>query len=99
MQMFQAADAYDFDAANELLTTWKDRSMISKTQEVNQAEEVKRQDALKAAKAESRSSSGSTGGGKTYKRADLIRLKMQDPMKYESMQDEIYAAYAEGRVK
>jgi len=54
---------------------------------------------LKAGKAESRSSSGSTGTGKTYKRADLIRLKMQDPMKYESMQDEIYAAYAEGRVK
>jgi len=99
MQMFQAADAYNFDAANELLSTWKDRSMINKTQEVNQAEEAKRQDALKAAKAESRSSSGSTGTGKTYKRADLIRLKMQDPMKYESMQEEIFQAYAEGRVK
>jgi len=99
MQMFQAADAYNFDAANELLTTWKDRSMINKTKEVNQAEEAKRKDALKAGKAESRSSSGSSGGGKTYRRADLIRLKMEDPMKYESMQDEIYAAYAEGRVK
>jgi len=99
MQMFQAADAYNFDAANELLTTWKDRSMINKTQEVKQAQEAKRQDALKAGKAESRTSSGSTGGGKTYRRADLIRLKMEDPMKYESMQDEIYAAYAEGRVK
>ena len=99
MQMFQAADAYNFDAANELLTTWKDRAMINKTQEVNKAEEAKRQDALKAGKAESRTSSGSTGGGKTYRRADLIRLKMEDPMKYESMQDEIFAAYAEGRVK
>ena len=99
MQMFQAADAYNFDAANELLTNWKDRSMINKTQEVNKAEEAKRKDALKAGKAESRSSSGSTGTGKTYRRADLIRLKMEDPMKYESMQDEIYAAYAEGRVK
>ena len=99
MQLFQAADAYNYDAANELLTTWKDRAMINKTQEVNQAEEAKRQDALKAGKAESRTSSGSSGGGKTYRRADLIRLKMEDPMKYESMQDEIYAAYAEGRVK
>ena len=99
MQMFQAADAYNFDAANELLTTWKDRSMINKTQEVKQAEEAKRQDALKAGKAESRTSSGSSGGGKTYRRADLIRLKMEDPMKYDSMQDEIFAAYAEGRVK
>ena len=99
MQLFQAADAYNFDAANELLTNWKDRAMINKTQEVNQAEEAKRKGALKAGKAESRTSSGSTGGAKTYRRADLIRLKMQDPMKYESMQDEIYAAYAEGRVK
>ena len=98
-QLFQAADAYNFDAANELLSTWKDRSMINKTKEVNQAEEAKRKDALKAGKAESRSSSGSTGTGKTYRRADLIRLKIQDPTKYESMQDEIFAAYSEGRVK
>ena len=98
MQMFQAADAYNFDAANELLSTWKDRSMINKTQEVNQAEEAKRQEALKAGKAESRTSSGSAGGANSFKRADLIRLKMTDPLKYESMQDEIYKAYAEGRV-
>lgn len=98
MQLFQAADSYNFDAANELLTTWKDRSMINKTQEVEAKAEEDRQQALKAGAAESRSSSGSTGG-KTFRRADLIRLKMEDPRKYESMQDEIYSAYAEGRVK
>jgi hypothetical protein len=99
MQLFQAADAYNFDAANELISNWKDRAMINKTQEVNQAEEAKRKGALKAGKAESRASSGSTSGKKTYKRSDLIRLKMTDPLKYESMADDIYAAYAEGRVK
>ena len=98
-QLFQAADAYNFDAANELISNWKDRAMINKTQEVNQAEEAKRKGALKAGKAESRASSGSTSGKKTYKRSDLIRLKMTDPLKYESMADDIYAAYAEGRVK
>ena len=98
MQMFQAADAYNFDAANELLTNWKDRSMISKTQEVKQKAEVDRKEALKAGTAESRTSSGSRGGGKTYRRADLIRLKMENPSRYESLQDEIYQAYAEGRV-
>ena len=77
MQMFQAADSYNFDAANELLSNWKDRSMISKTQEVKQAAETNRKDALKAASTESRSSSGSNAGGKTYRRADLIRLKIQ----------------------
>jgi hypothetical protein len=100
MQLFQAADAYNFDAANELLTNWKDRSMINKTQEVNDAAEADRQAALKAGATESRASQGSaSGGGKTYRRADLIRLKMTDPAKYESMEGEIYKAYSEGRVK
>jgi len=98
MQMFQAADAYNFDAANELLTNWKDRSMISKTQEVKEKAEVERKEALKAGTAESRTSSGSGKGGKTFRRADLIRLKMENPNRYESLQDEIYAAYAAGRV-
>ena len=98
MQMFQAADAYNFDAANELLSNWKDRSMISKTQEVNQQAEVDRKQALKAGTTESRTSTNPQGGGKTYRRADLIRLKMEDPNKYESLHDEIYSAYAEGRV-
>lgn len=98
IQMFQAADAYNFDAANELLTNWKDRSMISKTQEVKEKAEVERKEALKAGTAESRTSSGSSKGGKTFRRADLIRLKMENPSRYESLQDEIYAAYAEGRV-
>jgi len=98
MQMFQAADSYNFDAANELLSNWKDRSMISKTQEVKQQAESNRKDALKAGSTESRSSSGSGAGGKTYRRADLIRLKMEDPTRYESLEDDIYAAYQDGRV-
>jgi len=36
---------------------------------------------------------------KTYRRADLINLRLRDPARYEAMQDEIMAAYAEGRVK
>ncbi len=97
MQMFKAADAYNFDAANELLNNWKDRSMVSKTQEVNQAAEEDRQSKLKTATTESRSASGSTSG-KSFRRADLIRLKMEDPTKYDALQEEIYQAYAEGRV-
>ena len=98
MQMFQAADSYNFDAANELLSNWKDRSMISKTQEVKQQAETNRKDALKAGSTESRSSSASSAGGKTYRRADLIRLKMENPSRYESLEDDIFAAYADGRV-
>ena len=97
-QLFQAADAYNYDAANELLTNWKDRSMVSKTQEVNQAAADTRQSQLKSATTESRSASGSTGGGNQFRRADLIRMKMENPSKYESMEQEIYDAYADGRV-
>jgi hypothetical protein len=71
--------------------------MITKTAEVKQKAEVDRKDALKSATTESRTST-SPGGGKTFRRADLIRLKMEDPNRYESLQDEIYAAYADGRV-
>jgi hypothetical protein len=44
---------------------------------------------------------GGTGetGKPVYRRADLIRLRMQDPTRYESMADEILNAYAEGRVR
>jgi len=36
---------------------------------------------------------------RVYRRADLIRLKMTDPGRYEMLSDEIMKAYAEGRVK
>jgi len=96
-QLFQAADDYNYDAANELLSTWKDRALINKTQEVNQAAEEDRQSKLKSATTEARSASGSSSG-KQFRRADLIRMKVENPSQYESMQDEIYQAYSEGRV-
>jgi hypothetical protein len=36
---------------------------------------------------------------RVYRRADLIRLKMTDPTRYEALSDEIMTAYQEGRVK
>ena len=98
-QLFVAADNYDFDAANELLSTWKERSMINKTKEAEAEQEADRKAALKGAKSESRSSGEAKAGKKIYRRADLIRLKQTDPNRYETLQDEILAAYAEGRVK
>jgi len=98
-RLFQDANAYDFEAADELLSTWKERAMISKTQEVKTAQGQSKARALTAGKAESRSSGDSVGGKKIYRRADLIRLKNSDPSRYESLGDEIYRAYAEGRVK
>ena len=97
--LFQQADRYNYTAADELLTHWKERSMIDKTAEVQQKQKATRKKNLKAGKTESRVSSESTAGKKTYRRADLIRLKQQDPTRYADLADEIFNAYAEGRVK
>lgn len=98
-QLFKAADSYNFDAANELLTNFKERQLISKTQEVEAQKESKRKSALKTGKGVSRTSGESTAGKKIYRRTDLVRLKQTDPDRYDALADEIYAAYAEGRVK
>ena len=97
--LFKEADAYNYDAADELLTHWKERSVIDKTAEVKEQQEATRKKALKSSKTESRSSAETTAGKKTYRRADLIRLKATDPNRYADLADEIYSAYAEGRVK
>lgn len=98
-QLYVNADSYDFDSANELLTTWKERQLIAKTKEVEVEKESQRKSALKSGKGVSKASGESTSGKKIYRRADLIRLKQTDPRRYDSLADEIMQAYAEGRVK
>jgi len=99
MQLFQAADSYNFDAANELINGYKAQGLVAKTQEVKKQQEVDRKQALKVGTTESSTTSDSVGGKDFYRRAELIRLKIDDPAKYEAHQDEIFKAYAEGRVK
>ena len=98
-RLFKEADAYDFDSADELLTIWKERKMISKTEEVEAKKETTRKAALKTGKGVSRTSSESMAGKKIYRRADLIRLKQTDPNRYDTLSDEIFSAYQDGRVK
>jgi hypothetical protein len=83
----------------ELIGNWKERSLINNTSEAEANKAVKRDQALKAGKGVSRTSSESTAGKKIYRRADLIRLRNSDPDRYESLQDEILQAYSDGRVK
>jgi hypothetical protein len=95
----QANNNYNFDAGNELLSNWKERQMITKTEEVKRAEETKRKDGLKAGKGVSKASGESTAGKKIYRTADLIRLKQTEPARYDDLADEIMLAYQEGRVR
>ena len=98
--LFNAANIdYDFDAANELVSTYK--MLKGKQVEDNkaQAEQLKdnRNKQLKAATVDA--GGGNETSRKIYRRSDLIRLKMTDPSRYDALQDEIMRAYQEGRVK
>jgi hypothetical protein len=95
--LYAKADGeYDYDSANELLSTYKQLKGV-KAKQTSDAGETQRKSNLKAASVDV----GGTGesGKRVYRRADLIRLKMQDPARYDALSEEIMAAYAEGRVK
>lgn len=95
--LYAKADGeFDYDSANELLSTYKQLKGI-KAKQTSDAGETQRKTNLKAASVDV----GGTGesGKRVYRRADLIRLKMQDPNRYDALSDEIMQAYAEGRVK
>lgn len=95
-QLFQQADNYDLDAANELLSTYKELRGV-RQKNIAAVDNTVRDKTLKAAAVDTGGSGESSQ--KVFRRADLIRLKMRDPAKYEAMSDEIMAAYQSGRVK
>ena len=97
LQLYAKADSeYDFDSANELLSTFKALKGVQKQQQVEQAKRAT-ESTLKAAAVDT----GGTGetSKRIYRSQDLIRLRMTDPDRYNALQDEIMLAYAEGRVK
>lgn len=97
MQMYAAADtSFDFESADELLSTFKQIRNVKTSQT--------RTDGAEALKANMRAATVDTSGTgetsrKVYRRADLIRLRMTDPARYETLEPEIRQAYADGRVK
>ena len=100
MRLFAEANSqYDFDSAAELLSTWNVLNPVKQTKELDVVSEAKKETAknLKAATVDTGSLAPSSK--KTYRRSDLINLRLRDPDRYYAMQDEIMSAYAEGRVK
>lgn len=97
--LFAQADSnYDFDAADELLTLYKDTQGVVKSQAA--VEKVaKKAEIKKASTGSSRSNPEGQSTRKVYRRRDIIELMNTDPKRYEAMQPEIMKAYAEGRVK
>ena len=97
IRIFEQADSgYDFDSANELLSTYKQLRSVKQKQTSDEGEVTRKQN-LKAVGVDVGGSGESSK--KVYRRADLIRLKMQDPDRYDALSQEIMTAYQEGRVR
>jgi len=97
LSLYAKADAeFDFSSADELLSTYKELKQV-RNNNVQETGKKQQAQALRAAGVDT-SGSGEVAK-KVYRRADLIRLKMTDPDRYELLQPEIMAAYQQGRVK
>jgi hypothetical protein len=101
LNLFAKADAeYDFESADELLSTYKELRQIKQQNQNTQTAAVENKAQAQAMKAATVDVGGSgETSRKVYRRADLIKLRMTDPDRYMALQDEILSAYAQGRVK
>ena len=98
IEMLRKADReYDFDAADELLTLWKERQNVVLDTAKN--EKQARKDTVKKASTGNTRGSGEAPSRKIYRRADIIKLMQKDPDRYMALAEEIRTAYAEGRVR
>lgn len=97
-QLFVQADQqYDYEAADELFTTWKERQQV--VGQTAATEKNERKKAVKAASTGNVRGSGEQAARKVYRRSDIIKLMKDDPERYMSLSDEIMKAYREGRVR
>jgi hypothetical protein len=97
IKIFEQADSgYDYDSANELLSTYKQLRTV-KSKQVSDEGEVTRKQNLKAVGVDVGGSGESSK--KVYRRADLIQLQLRDPDRYAALSDEIMQAYIEKRVR
>ena len=97
-KMLREADTnYDFDRAEEHITSWKERTQI--INDVKNTETVARKQSVKSASTGTAKGSGERSSKKIYRRADIVELMQKDPNRYSALASEIRAAYAEGRVR
>lgn len=93
----EADQGYDADAADELLTVWKERKGIAAA--TAKADKESRREEVRKASSGSARGSESPPSKKIYRRADIMRLMNEDPDRYASMADEFLLAYKEKRVR
>lgn len=103
LKLYAAADAeFDYDSASELLTMWnlvKGKQSAPAPAQVAPEVKAAQKAAVKSATVDVGSNAVGNTSAKIYRRADLIRLQLEDPDRYYALQDEIMSAYNEGRVR
>ena len=93
----RAINEYDWESAEELLSTWRRLNKTQKNTKEIQKADLKQE--RKKASTGSAEGSGESKSRKVYRRADIINLMRTDPERYAALSDEITRAYSEGRVK
>ena len=92
-----ADQKFDYDAADELFSLWKERQgTVAKAAEV---EKASRKQQVKSASTGNVSGNPDSASKKIYRRADIIKLMKTDPDRYAALSEEIMRAYEQGRVK
>jgi len=97
-QLFAQADRnYDYEAADELFSNWK--QLQGAVAQAATAEKDSRKQAVNKASTGSVKGTGEKKPKKVYRRSDIIKLMKEDPKRYLALSDEITKAYAENRVR
>jgi hypothetical protein len=98
LELFNRAHtSFDYDSADELLSTWEERQKLINSTSKN--EKTNRKQQRKSASTGSATGSGETKSRKLYRRSDIRDLMRDHPERYLELSDEITKAYAEKRVR
>ena len=90
-ELLRKADReYDYEAADELISSWKERQNIVK--EAATTETQARKDSVKKASTGNTKGSAEAPSRKVYRRADIIKLMQNDPDRYLALAEEIRTA-------
>ena len=98
-RLYQEADqGMSVEAADELLTTFKQLKQTAQTSQ-NVSARARKNAVRGASTGSSRNNPDGQRSGRIFSRAQIRRLMKNDPEQYEAQQPQIIAAYAEGRVR
>ncbi len=95
----QADQQFDYDAAEELISTFKAVKGVSAKAPPAEPVKADKNQGKMVPRPTSGGDSTPPSSAKIYRRADIIKLRQTDPERYFAMAEEIQRAYEEKRVK